>query len=224
MNSTTPDDGPDPTRPPEHPVQPPPTAEPVSLDKSAGADPPLDFDPYRFGAPEHPVPPEYAPPGYRPPPAVPAPPPPPPAPYGSVPPPPYGTAPFGTAQHGTPPAGPYGMPPPPPLAHYGPPRGGHGKAIAALVLGIGSIVFCWLSILDGILVILALVFGLIALSEARREPHRGGRGLAIAGIACAVAGAILATVLTVYLNNRFKDCLDYPAGSQEYKPCITDRL
>ncbi len=31
---------------------------------------PLDFDPYRFGAPEHPVPPEYAPPGYKPPPSL----------------------------------------------------------------------------------------------------------------------------------------------------------
>ena len=31
--------------------------------------PGVDFDPYRFGAPEHPIAPEYAPPGYTPPPA-----------------------------------------------------------------------------------------------------------------------------------------------------------
>ena len=39
--------------------------EPVSLSKDGDTP---DFDPYRFGAPEHPIPPEYAPPGYRPPP------------------------------------------------------------------------------------------------------------------------------------------------------------
>lgn len=217
--STPPDHGSDPTRPPV-PLTGPPWSEPVSMDKAAPHDePPLDFDPYRFGAPDHPVPPEYAPPGYRPP--APPPQPPPPA-YGSA---PYGMPPYGSAPYGSP----YGMRPPPPprLGHYGPsgpPRAGHAKATAALVLGIGSIVFCWLSILDGILVVLALVFGLIALSEARRDPHRSGHGLAVAGIACAVIGAILATVLSVYLYTRFKDCLDYPTGSQEYKTCITDKL
>src|SRR5579875_1310891 len=44
--------------------------ERVSLEK---ADVPLDFDPYRFGKPEHPIDPRYAPPGYVPP--EPAPPP-----------------------------------------------------------------------------------------------------------------------------------------------------
>jgi hypothetical protein len=76
--TTPPPDRPDPVEPdptrwaaPEEPD----AAEPVSLAKSdepqrAVAEPAPEFDPYRFGAPEHPVPPEYAPPGYRPPPHV----------------------------------------------------------------------------------------------------------------------------------------------------------
>ena len=192
-----PADGSDPTAPPE----------PVSLDKPAvhgGDEAPPDFDPYRFGAPDHPIPPEYAPPGYRPP-----------APAVAVPSSPPG---YGTQPYGAPP------PPPPQFGYYAPARAGHGKATAALGLGIGSIVFCWLSIFDAILVILALVLGLVALSESRRDPRRGGRNLAIAGIACAVIGAILATVLSVVIYTRFKDCLDLPTGSQEYRTCITDKL
>lgn len=197
----------------------PPTGEPVSLDK-AGAEPPLDFDPYRFGAPAHPVPPEYAPPGYRPPPPTP------PAP------PPYAGGPHGGAAHRGYGQQPYPMPPAP-AGFYGAPRPGHGKATASLILGLGSILLCWLSILDAIPVLLAIIFGVLALDDAKKNPSappwggrppRSGRGMAIAGIACALVGAILATVLSLYLYNRFKDCFDYPAGSEQYKTCITDKL
>jgi len=51
-----------------------------SSENSERTEAPLDFDPYRFGAPEHPVPPEFAPPGYKPPVAVK----PPPDPFGKT--------------------------------------------------------------------------------------------------------------------------------------------
>ena len=210
--------------PPPAPAGPSVPPEAVSLNKDLGdGTAPLDFDPYRFGAPEHPVPPEYAPPGYRPPVQ-------PPTPqtyqqpgyqqqgYQQYPPPGY--QPYG--QQGYPP---YGQPPPPPYAaQYPQPRTGNGKAIAALVLGIASIVLCFLSVFDAVPVILAIVFGSIALSEGKRRGSRDGHGLAVAGIVCAVIGALLAVVVSVWLYSRISDCLDYNAGSSAYTHCVQDKF
>jgi hypothetical protein len=155
---------------------------------------PADFDPYRFGRPEHPVPPEYAPPGYRPPQQ------PPPQPW-----PQYGA-------------------PPPYYSEYPRPRTGNGKAIAALVLGIVSIVLCWLSLLDVVPVVLALVFGILARNDAVRYPERGGRGMAVAGIACAVVGALLAGLLTAWAVHRFASCYDNNPTSAQVRTCIQQRI
>ncbi len=183
----------------------------------APAEPP--FDPYRFGRPEHPVPPEYAPPGYVPDPPPQPGPPPPASPYGQ---PPYGPPPYG--QGGPPYAGgPGGYPGGPgpypggpghyaggPGGHpgYGPPpparSGSNGKAITALVLGALSIVLCWLSLFDLVFIVPAIVFGSVALSDARRSGS--GRGLALGGIACAVIGAVLAVFLTVLVKDAFDKC------------------
>lgn len=186
---------------------------------------PPDFDPYRYGAPEHPIPPEYAPPGYQPPAQPPAP-----QYYPG-----YGTPPGypgypnqpgqqGYQNHpgqqnypGYPPAPPYGT-------QYPPPRTGNGKAIASLVLGIVSIVFFWTSVLDAVPISLAVIFGGIALSEARRRPQREGHRLAIAGIACAVVGAILATIWSVWIYSKVRDCLDYNTGSAAYTHCVHEKF
>jgi hypothetical protein len=220
-------------------------SEPVSLAKSdepqrAVAEPAPEFDPYRFGAPEHPVPPEYAPPGYRPPPPTQ----PPPAAYGWYPPyaaqpgpshpgTPYAAQP-GPSHPGTPYAGgppgtqpwPQGGAPVPPWQHgYPQPRTGNGKAIAALVCRIASVVLCWLSIFDIVPIILAVVFGILGTNDANRRPNHGGKGMAVAGIVLSVVGAILATVLTVYLYNKIKPCLnDYQQGSAEYNSCVRGNL
>lgn len=201
-----------------------PSGPPASGESSAPPpEPEAPFDPYRFGAPEHPVPAEYAPPGYTPPPTYAAPTQPAP-PYGS---PPYGSTPGGAPwpQHGTQPSPypgqPYGYPPPYATA-YPPPRTGNGKAIAGLVLGIISIVFCFTSIIDLVPVILAVVFGTLGLNEARRGA--GGRGTAIAALICAALGAILAITFTVVVLQRIRPCLDYPSGSSEYTNCIQHRL
>lgn len=240
---------PDPGRPEGYP---PP--DPVSLSKD-GADsgttpsstgpasseqqPPLDFDPYRFGAPEHPIPPEYAPPGYRPPDPPVQPPPPQYYPgYGNqpgypgypgqqgYPNQPYPGQPPYPNQQGYPGGQQYpGYPPTPPYAsQYPPARTGNGRAIASLVLGIASIVFFWTSVLDAIPIILALIFGGITLSEARRRPGREGRRLAVAGIACAVVGAILAVIWSVWIYSKVKNCLDYNTGSSEYSHCVHEQF
>jgi hypothetical protein len=115
----------------------------------------------------------------------------PPAPPGPYPP-PYG-----------PPPGYY--PPTPPQYGYGPrPAAGNGKAVAALVLGIGSIVFCWLVFFDALLVIPGVIFGLIATSEAKARG--GSRGMALAGLVCSIVGAVLATLLTVLVVHAANRC------------------
>ena len=82
-------------------------------DGAQGAEAPLDFDPYRFGLPEHPVPPEYAPPGYVPPPGQTPPPDPATAYPGGYPPMPQNYPPQNYPPTGYPPAG-----SPPPGAQY----------------------------------------------------------------------------------------------------------
>lgn len=201
------------------------SAEPVSFDKPAG-DPsaPGDepgFDPYRYGAPEHPVPAEYAPPGYVPPPVEP---PAAPASYQQYPPyaggqPPYGQQPYPPAQQPYP-GGYYA---PPPWTQYPPPRSGNGRAIAALVLGIASILFFWTSIFDVVPVVLAIVFGSIGVNDAKRG--RTGRSMAVVGIACGVIGALLAITFTVVVYTRIKPCLDeYDQGSSAQNTCIRSKF
>jgi uncharacterized protein DUF4190 len=200
------------TVPPERPDD--GTDRPVSMDKP-GEPAELDFDPYRFGAPEHPIPPEYAPPGYKPP--HPVQPPPPGVPPG-FPPPGYPPAAYTPGPPPPPPHAPYGMP------YYAHQRRGTGKAIAAMVLGIGSIILSILSVLDILLIAPALIFGIIALTEANRSPHREGRGMAIAGIVCAAVGAILAVVLTVWFVGAARHCSQYDSGSSQFQSCFRDHL
>ena len=116
------------------------------------------------------------------------------------------------------------MPPPPPYPQLRPAPHRHGQAIAALVLGIASIVFCWLSVFDAVFIILALVFGLLALNESK-QPGAPGRGMAIAGLACTVVGAIVATVLTVLIVHAINKCggLDNN-GSSDFNSCVRDHL
>lgn len=197
-----------------------PPAEPVSLDKPPAEQP---FDPYRFGAPEHPVPPEYAPPGYQPPPTFA-----PPQGYDQPPPaaqPGYGYQGYQQQPYGAQPppyaGGPY--PYPPPYSQYPLPKTGNGKATAGLILGIISIVFFWLSFFDAIPVVLGLIFGFLGLNESKRTGS--GRGPAIAGIVCALVGAALAIVLTVVIVTRLQPCFDnYNSGSAEFNSCVRHHI
>jgi hypothetical protein len=204
----------------------PPPEDRDSDPSARGDDPsaPLDFDPYRFGRPDHPVPPEYAPPGYvapqpappagamPPPPAYPPGYPPPPTPYPGYPPPP------GYPQYGYP-------PPPPGYPPYGTTRTGNTKATLALVFGILSIVFCFLSILDLALIVPAIVLGALARNDAVRFPDRGGRKAATAGLICGLVAIVLAISVTVYAYNKVKPCVDqYDTNSSAYNQCVRDRL
>jgi Domain of unknown function (DUF4190) len=191
------------------------------------------FDPYRFGKPDHPIPAEYAPPGYTGP-VIPSPPyqqpqnpwqpgpqgPPPSNPFSNPPGVPYGAPP----PH-QPPYPPMHYGPPPPQYHgYAPPPTGNGKAVAALVLGIASIVFCWLSVFDGIFVVLGIVFAAMAISETK-TPGRRGRGMAVAGLICAIVGALLATLLTVLIVHAVNQCGGFNnTNSSSFDQCVQDHI
>ena len=203
--------------------------EGVSFSKpDAGATPDEPpFDPYRFGKPEQPIPAEYAPPGYTGP-TIPAGapyPPPGPVPPGfeqSGPGQPY--APYGAGPYGPPPPPyQYGAPPPPPYHGYPTPPAGNGKAVAGLVFGILSIVLCLLSLFDGVLVILGLIFSLIALGESK-DRRGSGRGLAIAGLVCTIIGGLLATLMTVIYVRVSNNCDGLQDNRSEMQTCIRDHV
>jgi hypothetical protein len=67
-----------------------------------------------------------------------------------------------------------------------------GKAVAAMVLGI-----CGILVVPVVCGILGVVFGWLALKDTGRDPTLGGRGMAIAGLACGAAGLVLWTALIV---------------------------
>jgi hypothetical protein len=212
-----------------------------SADPSEGVDLSKDdppFDPYRFGAPDHPIPAEYAPPGYSGP-VTPVP-----VPYGTEPPtggyagsPGNPANPFGNPP-GTPygppyqypPQGPYGppygygAPTPPPYHGYAQPRTGNGKAVAALVFGILSLVFFWLTIFDVVFVALGLVFSLIALGESR-SGRSGGRGLAVSGLICTIIGAIGATIFTIWIFHAADQCGGFSNNDRPgFNQCVKDNF
>jgi hypothetical protein len=218
---TTPPDRPNPPdREPGGWAEPTP-AEPGQSDPQSQDKPETPFDPYRYGAPEHPVPPEYAPPGYTPPPTPPsltksptaAPPPYAPAQQA------YGAQPGYGYQGGQQP-----YPTPPHYAQqYPQPKTGNGKAVAGLVLGILAIVFCWTSFFDVVLIALGVIFALLGLSESKRIGG-AGRGMAIAGLVCALVGALFATLFTVFIYAKVIPCVrDFSPGAAR-DHCINQKF
>lgn len=211
-----------------------------------GGDPsgPLDFDPYRFGKPDYPIPPEYAPPGYVPPAPTPAEPvwPPKDAPtqpgYGQQPsyPSPYvaqpygGQPPYGGYPPGYPPdKGGYGgysphPPPPPGYPAYGRVRTGNGKATTAMVLGILALLFFWLTVIDLALAIPAIVFGALAIRDAKHFPDRDGRGKGLAGVICGSIALVLIIVMIAVVYVRIEPCLNYGFSSDRYQSCVNQRI
>lgn len=69
------------------------------------------------------------------------------------------------------------------------PRESSGLAVAALVLGI-------LGFFTGITAILAIIFGAVAMSQTKKNPSLGGRGMAVAGF---VMGIVVVGLGLVFL-------------------------
>lgn len=71
-----------------------------------------------------------------------------------------------------------------------------GAATAGLVLGICGLLGVWIPFLDIILSGLAVLLSAIGMSQTR-EGQMGGRGLAIAGLVCGLAGLVPAIVIVI---------------------------
>lgn len=68
------------------------------------------------------------------------------------------------------------------------PPSGNGMAVAGLVLGITSALFCWWGLISLAQIILAIVFSATGIRQAN---HSGGhKGMAVAGLACGITGCL----------------------------------
>lgn len=206
----------------------------VDLSKNEPGQADEPFDPYRFGKPDTPPPPEYAPPGYVPDSPPPQYPPlaggPPPASQGapSYPNAPYPNTPYPGGSYpgsypGAPP--PYGQPPVPPGGNpypgYDVPQG-NGKAVAGMVLGILAIVFCWTTLFDLVLLVPAVIFSALGLGVAKTNGR--GRGQAIAGLICSAVAVVLAVVLLVFLVHVAGKCSGVDHSGGAYDRCIRNQI
>jgi TctA family transporter len=87
------------------------------------------------------------------------------------------------------------------------------------VLGILALILSFLTLFDIPLIVLGVVFSVLGLQAARRGA--GGKGMAIAGLSCAIIGAIVAATLFIIVYNRAKDCADrFDSGTSAYQTCL----
>lgn len=120
--------------------------------------------------------------------------------YGGPPPPPggYGGPPGGS--FGGPPAGGFGpsgpQMPGPVGPGFGPQGSSNGLAMGAMICGILALpTTCCCSILSFPIAIAAIIMGAVAMSKVKAEPHiYGGKGMAVAGVACGGVSIVLAIV------------------------------
>ena len=84
----------------------------------------------------------------------------------------------------------------PVLVRAEPRPGVSGNAVTALVTGITGLVLCWVPVLDITLGIVAVVFGAVALHQGRTQ-HRGGTGMAVAGLVTGILTILVFITLVV---------------------------
>lgn len=98
-------------------------------------------------------------------------------------------------------------------AGYAQPVGGtDGVAVAALVIGILSLLTSWF-VLGGLGGVIALVLGLVALGRIKRN-RSGGRGMAITGVVTGALSIIIAIVVVVIGVSVFGD------AAADYEACL----
>jgi hypothetical protein len=99
------------------------------------------------------------------------------------------------------------QPPQPGFTPHHQQQQGNGLAVAAMVLGIISVVLCFLWFIGPVLAILAIIFGALGLSKAKKIGR--GRGAALAGLILGVIGIVLAIVFIVVVVMAVKSFDNY---------------
>ena len=104
---------------------------------------------------------------------------------------------------------------------YPPPRPTNSMATAGLVLGIVALALCWLTVLDIPLVILGITFAAVGLKRAKRGA--GSRGMAMTGLICSLAAAVLVTVILIVVVPKYIDCYHkYGDNTDQIRQCVTN--
>lgn len=88
-----------------------------------------------------------------------------------------------------------------------------GKATAALVLGIISLVFCWMSFFAVVSVVCSII-GIIMGSGARKQLPPEGRGQATAGFVCSIIGLVIAILMLILFTVIIIAAINY--GTTEF--------
>ncbi len=103
--------------------------------------------------------------------------------------------------------------PPPPAPGYAPPAPGYapppapgypaaprstnsGLATAGMILGIAGLLFCWVPWIGFPCAALALIFGIVALNQAKTRPV-GNKGMAKAALIMGIVGLVLSVLIVV---------------------------
>lgn len=99
-----------------------------------------------------------------------------------------------------------------------------GLAITSLILGILSFLSGWV-VLGGILGIVGLVLGIVALRKTKTGG--GGKGLAITGIVFSSLGILISLVMLVFFGwifSAFGECMVYAENEVLMEQCINQQL
>jgi amino acid transporter len=114
---------------------------------------------------------------------------------------------------------PGGYPPPPQQPYYGgyqpqPTGPKNGLGIAALVIAILGLVFCWTVIGGVVLGVVAVIIGILGRGRAKRGQATNG-GVAIAGVVLGVLAVIVSLVFIPIWMGVFSE-----VGGTDYLDCV----
>lgn len=84
------------------------------------------------------------------------------------------------------------------------PTGGNGLAIAGMVVGIVGLVMFFMPVGGPVVSLVGLILSLVGLRHAATVGGRG-KGMAIAGIACAACGLLIGLFVTIVVLRDFDD-------------------
>jgi hypothetical protein len=104
---------------------------------------------------------------------------------------------------------------------YVPPKN-NGMAVASLVLGICSIVFCWVSFIGLVCGVLAIIFGVVAKNKIKTDPQLGGAANASAGLVTGIIGVVLWVVVVIVITLFFTAAFTAIGESGEFQEALKD--
>jgi hypothetical protein len=91
------------------------------------------------------------------------------------------------------------------------PRPSSGLAITSLICGIAGVVLFW-AVIPFLASVAAVITGHMALGQLKRDPSRGGRGMAIAGLIMGylMVGIGVVTILSAVVGFLFVGAFTLP--------------